>query len=117
MGIHSLTSLIKSKSPNSIETTALYTLRNKKVAIDTSIFLYKSLANIRSHGNYIRNKEGKIISHIIGIFNKTIQYLSFGIKPIYIFDGKPPLEKKEILLPDTILVASLLNLTHVISSE
>ena len=47
MGIKGLTSLIKKQSPNSIETISLYTLSGKKVAIDTSIFLYKSLANVR----------------------------------------------------------------------
>tara|TARA_B110000046_G_C12959326_1_gene383772 strand:+ start:92 stop:1087 length:996 start_codon:yes stop_codon:yes gene_type:complete len=97
MGIHNLTSLIKSKSPDSINTEALYKLSGSTVAIDTSIFLYKSLTNIRSNGDYIRNKNGDIISHIIGILNKTILYLSFNIKPIYIFDGKPPIEKKELL--------------------
>ena len=97
MGIKSLTSLIKSKSPGAIETIALYTLKDKKVAIDTSIFLYKSLANVRSNGEYLRNKDGEVVSHIIGLFNKTIQYLSLGIVPIYIFDGKPPIEKREIL--------------------
>ncbi len=98
MGIHNLTSLIKSKSPNSIHTAALYKLNGSTVAIDTSIFLYKSLTNIRSNGDYIRNKNGDIISHIIGILNKTILYKSFNIRPIYIFDGKPPAEKKEVLI-------------------
>lgn len=98
MGIHNLTNLIKHKSPNAIQTTALYTLKNKKVAIDISIFLYKSLANIRSNGDYIRNKDNKVISHIIGILNKTLTYLSFGIEPIYIFDGKPPEEKSNVLI-------------------
>ena len=98
MGIRSLTSLIKQKSPESIETTALYSLSGKKVAIDTSIFLYKSLSNYRHNGDYLKNKEGKIVSHLVGIFYKTIQYLSFGITPIYIFDGKPPIEKKDLLI-------------------
>ena len=98
MGIRSLASLIKQKSPNSIQTTALYSLSGKKVAVDTSIFLYKSLSNYRHNGDYLRNKVGKIVSHIVGIFYKTIQYLSVGITPIYIFDGKPPIEKKEVLL-------------------
>jgi flap endonuclease-1 len=97
MGIRSLTSLIKQKSPNSIETTALYTLSGKKVAIDTSIFLYKSLSNYRYNGDYLRNKEGKVVSHIVGIFYKTIQYLALGITPIYIFDGKPPIEKQSVI--------------------
>ena len=97
MGIRSLTSLIKQKSPGSIQTSALYSLSGKTVAIDTSIFLYKSLANYRHNGEYLRNKDGKIVSHMIGIFYKTIQYLAVGITPIYIFDGKPPIEKREVL--------------------
>ena len=97
MGIKGLTSLIKKQSPNSIETISLYTLSGKKVAIDTSIFLYKSLANVRHNGDYLRNNDGEVVSHIIGIFNKTIQYLSLGIIPIYVFDGKPPIEKQIIL--------------------
>ena len=97
MGIRSLTTLIKQKSPGSIETKALYSLSGKRVAIDTSIFLYKSLSNYRNNGDYLRNKDNKIVSHIIGIFYKTIQYLSLGITPIYIFDGKPPIEKKTVL--------------------
>ena len=97
MGIKSLTSLIKSKSPNAIQTVSLYTLKEKKVAIDTNIFLYKSLANVRSNGDYLRNKEGKVVSHIVGMFNNAVKYLSLGIKPIYVFDGKPPIEKKEVL--------------------
>lgn len=101
MGIRSLASLIKQKSPESIKTTALYSLSGKRVAVDTSIFLYKSLSNYRHNGEYLRNKDGKIVSHIIGIFYKTIQYLSAGITPIYIFDGKPPVEKKEVLIERT----------------
>tara|TARA_B100001094_G_C18118707_1_gene765578 strand:+ start:240 stop:1220 length:981 start_codon:yes stop_codon:yes gene_type:complete len=97
MGIRNLTTLIKEKSPESINTIALYTLQNKTVAIDTSIFLYKSLVNVRSNGDYLRNKDDKIISHIVGLMNKTIQYLKVGIIPVYIFDGKPPSEKQTVL--------------------
>ena len=97
MGIKGLTYLLKEKAPNAMESVSLSSFRDKKVAIDTSIFLYKSLANVRYNGDYLRNKDGKAVSHIIGIFNKTIQYLSVGIQPIYIFDGKPPDEKKECI--------------------
>ena len=97
MGIHGLTKLIQSKSPDSIETVSLYKLQGKKVAIDTSIFLYRGLTNIRNNGDYLKNKDGKVISHIIGIINKTIQYVELGITPIYIFDGKPPIEKKAVI--------------------
>lgn len=97
MGIKSLTSLIQKKSPESIKTISLYTLKGKKVAIDTNIFLYRSLANVRANGDYLRNKDGHVVSHIVGMFNNAMKYLQFGIEPIYIFDGKPPIEKKEVL--------------------
>lgn len=97
MGIKGLTYLIKQKSPNGIQSVHLNTFKGKTVAIDTSIFLYKSLMNVRSNGDYLRNNDDKIVSHIVGIYYKTIQYLSLGIKPIYIFDGKPPKEKNECI--------------------
>ena len=97
MGIKGLTGLIKKTSPDSIQHIGLYTMKEKRVAIDTSIFLYKSLINVRSKGDYLRNKDGKVVSHIQGLYYKTNQLLSFGITPIYIFDGKPPPEKSQTI--------------------
>jgi hypothetical protein len=31
-----------------------------------------------------------IISHIMGLFYRTIRMMENGIKPVYVFDGKPP---------------------------
>ena len=98
MGIKNLTALIKSKSPDSIETKGLYSFKDKKIAIDASILIYKSLTNVRKDNSYLTNKEGKVVSHIFGLFHKVIQFLSFGIEPIFVFDGKPPEEKKEVLI-------------------
>ncbi len=97
MGIKGLTQLIKKTSPDSIQHVNLYTMKDKKVAIDTSIFLYKSLINVRHKGDYLKNKDGKVISHIQGLYYKANQYLSFGITPIFIFDGKPPIEKSQTI--------------------
>jgi flap endonuclease-1 len=97
MGIKGLTGLVKKNSPGSIEHIGLYTMKDKRVAIDTSIFLYKSLMNVRSKGDYLRNKDGKVVSHIQGLYYKANQYLSFGITPIFIFDGKPPVEKSDCI--------------------
>ena len=97
MGIKGLTQLIKKTSPESIQHVGLYTMKGKRVAVDTSIFLYKSLMNVRSKGDYLRNKDGKVVSHIQGLYYKTNQYLTFGITPIYIFDGKPPKEKGDCI--------------------
>lgn len=30
------------------------------------------------------------LSHLMGMFYRTIRMLEHGIKPVYVFDGKPP---------------------------
>ena len=34
-----------------------------------------------------------ITSHLQGMFNRTIRMLESGVKPVYVFDGKPPTMK------------------------
>jgi flap endonuclease-1 len=36
------------------------------------------------------DQNGKITSHLSGLFYRTIRVYENGIKPIYVFDGKPP---------------------------
>lgn len=69
----------------------------KKIAIDISILLYQLIISIRNSGDDLRNKNGDVTSHILGLFNKTIWLLSNKIIPVYIFDGKPPDIKKNTL--------------------
>lgn len=38
----------------------------------------------------LTNADGETTSHIQGIFNRTIRLISEGIRPVYVFDGKPP---------------------------
>ena len=98
MGIKGLTQLIKEHSSDSIETCNLHTLSGKKLAIDASLFMYKMLINMRtSNQSYLKSKDGKIVSHITGIFYKTANYLAVNITPIYVFDGKPPQNKQGVL--------------------
>lgn len=72
-------------------------LRNKKVAIDTSIILYQYVSAIRSSGSDLKNSKGKSTSHILGILVKTLNYLKMGIIPVHVFDGKPPELKIKVL--------------------
>ena len=98
MGIKGLTQLIKLHSPDAIETMNLHKLSGKKVAIDASLFMYKMLINVRkSDQSYFTSEQGKIVSHITGIFYKTTNYLAVNITPIYVFDGKPPENKGGVL--------------------
>lgn len=36
-------------------------------------------------------------SHLQGMFNRTVRCLESGMKPVYVFDGKPPQAKSEEL--------------------
>ena len=45
----------------------------------------------------LRDEEGNLTGHLVGIFHRTIQFMENGIKPIWVFDGKPPkLKSKEL---------------------
>jgi flap endonuclease-1 len=71
-------------------------LKDKKIAIDTNIFLYQFLATIRQpDGSPLTDSKGQITSHLIGLFNRTTKLLQAGIKPCFVFEGKSPLLKLE----------------------
>eukprot|EP00981_Chlorochromonas_danica_P000556 scaffold125_cov156-Ochromonas_danica.AAC.5 len=38
----------------------------------------------------LMNEAGEITSHIQGMFNRTIKMMTSGLRPVYVFDGKPP---------------------------
>jgi flap endonuclease-1 len=64
--------------------------RDKAVAIDAHNILYQFLANIRtSDGAMLMDNLGRPTSHLNGLFMRTAKLVSFGIKPIFVFDGKP----------------------------
>lgn len=69
----------------------------QKVAIDISIILYKVIIAIRNTGADLTNKKGEVVSHILGLFNKTIYLLKRNIIPIYVFDGKAPDLKSKVI--------------------
>ncbi len=62
----------------------------KTIAIDAHNVLYQFLANIRtSDGSMLMDTQGRPTSHLNGLFMRTAKMISMGIKPIYVFDGKP----------------------------
>lgn len=38
----------------------------------------------------MKDGEGNLTAHLVGIFHRTIMFLENGVKPIWVFDGKPP---------------------------
>lgn len=79
--------------------------------------MYQFLIAVRQDGNVLQNEDGETtrsvdtlttvkmftgtgtrltlsfglyFSHLMGMFYRTIRMLEHGIKPVYVFDGKPP---------------------------
>ena len=57
--------------------------------------IYQFLIAVRSGGpnhaaTMLTNADGETTSHIQGMFNRTIRFMTEGIKPAFVFDGKPP---------------------------
>jgi len=73
----------------------LRNLGGKKVAIDAYNALYQFLAIIRQpDGTLLKDRTGRVTSHLSGLFYRTCNLLEWGIKVIYVFDGVPPALKE-----------------------
>lgn len=69
-------------------------LAGKVIAVDFSNLLFRY--------NFMKRMDGKKIDsssppHVQGLFSTICILLSFGIKPIFVFDGKPPELKRETI--------------------
>ena len=82
MGIKYLNKHLQSNCSNSIKNISLHELSGKKIVIDTSIYLYRFLGENALLENFYL---------MISIFREH------NILPLFIFDGKPPKEKEELL--------------------
>jgi flap endonuclease-1 len=66
-------------------------LRGRVVAIDAYNSLYQFLSIIRQpDGTPLRDSQGRVTSHLSGLLYRTANYMAEGIKPVYVFDGRPP---------------------------
>ncbi len=66
-------------------------LSGRMVAIDTHNMLYQFLSTIRqSDGTPLLNSSGEVTSHLSGLIYRIINLIEAGIKPVFVFDGKPP---------------------------
>jgi flap endonuclease-1 len=84
MGIKLLNKFLRDNCKrSSIKKIGFQELKNKTLVIDTSIYLYKFMG------------EKALMEHMY-LFISIM--LSNSIKPIFIFDGKPPPEKRDLLV-------------------
>ena len=82
MGIKFLNKILRDNCDQSIWQISIKELTGKKIAVDISIYLYKYESN---------NVLLESIYLMLAIFRE------YNIIPIFVFDGKPPPEKKELL--------------------
>jgi len=64
-------------------------------AIDANNALYQFLTIIRQpDGTPLMDRQGRVTSHLSGILFRVSSFLEKGIKPIFVFDGKPAVLKQ-----------------------
>jgi len=79
------------------EEISFHNLKGKTLCVDAFNTLYQFLSSIRqADGMPLQDENGKITSHLSGIFYRNISLLVEGIKLVYVFDGEPPALKSKI---------------------
>jgi flap endonuclease-1 len=106
MGVKKILKLIESKieeqkkkgemTSKPVEYKKIEDYSNKWIVIDANLALYKIMIAIRGSGDIV-NSRGKVVSHLHALFFKVMNLINNGIKPIFVFDGKPPKIKDDTL--------------------
>lgn len=77
---------------------AIDQLAGKIIAVDAHNTLYQFLTTIRMRdGTPLKDSQGNVTSHLIGLFNRTCHLLTQGLRLVYVFDGTPPEIKRREL--------------------
>lgn len=67
----------------------LQDLKGKTIAVDAYNAIFQFLSSIRQgDGTPLMDSQGRVTSHLSGLFYRNISLMSEGIKLIYVFDGK-----------------------------
>eukprot|EP01062_Namystynia_karyoxenos_P069567 TRINITY_DN65044_c0_g1_i1.p2 TRINITY_DN65044_c0_g1~~TRINITY_DN65044_c0_g1_i1.p2 ORF type:complete len:387 (+),score=180.79 TRINITY_DN65044_c0_g1_i1:84-1244(+) len=101
MGIHGLTKLLTEKAPQCFKEDQMKNYFGRTIAIDASMSIYQFLIAMKGvyegAGTELQDEDGNVTSHLQGLFTRTLRMISEGLKPIYVFDGKPPeMKRKEL---------------------
>jgi flap endonuclease-1 len=77
---------------------SLEDLTGRSIAIDAFNTLYQFVSMIRQpDGTPLMDRDGRVTSHLSGLFYRTAALLELGIRPAYVFDGKPPELKRKTI--------------------
>mmetsp|Transcript_16910 Transcript_16910/g.34620 ORF Transcript_16910/g.34620 Transcript_16910/m.34620 type:complete len:403 (-) Transcript_16910:104-1312(-) len=98
MGIKGLKKLIADHAPSAFRDHALESYFGRRIAVDASMHIYQFMAVVGRQGDQLlTNDAGEVTSHLLGMMYRTARLLESGVKPVYVFDGKPPQMKSDEL--------------------
>ncbi len=96
MGVTELGKLLPREARRELD---LAGLSGRTIALDAYNALYQFLASIRQpDGTPLMDRHGNVTSHLNGLLYRTINLLENGVRPVYVFDGRPPEAKTAELL-------------------
>ena len=65
--------------------------KGKIVCVDAFNSLYQFLSSVRQpDGTPLMDEEGRVTSHLSGIFYRNLALFEAGVRLVYVFDGKVP---------------------------
>jgi 5'-3' exonuclease len=63
--------------------------------VSSNLLIHKEIRQRKHFQDF--HKSNIFYRHLIGIFNRNIQFMQHGIKAVWVFDGKPPDMKLKLL--------------------
>jgi flap endonuclease-1 len=98
MGIQGLTKLLGEHAPQCSREQKFDGYFGRRVAVDASMHIYQFMVVVGRQGEQqLTDESGEVTSHLQGMFYRTVRMLEAGIRPLYVFEGKPPALKTQQL--------------------
>ena len=94
--------LLREKCPSCIRQVKLNQYIGQIFALDASMAMYQFLISTQTIKtgwtiSELKDKDGNLTGHLIGMYHRTLKLMECGIKPVWVFDGKPPEAKMNTL--------------------
>lgn len=96
MGVNGLQQIIDTFGDTSIKQIPYKNFRGTVQSLDTSIVLYKFCIAML-HTESLNSSEGIFVGHLFAALYKSLAMLKYGIMPLWVFDGNPPMIKDKTL--------------------
>ena len=117
MVIKQLMHLLNEKASIAVRKMPIQRYSGQIVACDASMAIYQFIAATLYSNNtglsQLTDSEGHLTAHLVGLLNRTLLFLENHIKPVWVFDGKPPTLKqgelkrrKKVILQKCILIGN-----------